>query len=212
MIEFGFEMNIKSKELFHTFIKRKTYETFLLDLINNNDYFKDKKFKIIEPQPNGEYDFICVDDNEIKYEATLLLNDKITKELTKDLSAFGSSEFGNFVYYELENTLITRLEKKKKKQNIIVFNIYPFREIYFKRSILLKFAEDKWDFMIENIEINKKYLIEGKKIILVTFTTNNEFLIRELYPNNSAFNKYVTSKFNKDIFPFEIIKSNYRII
>lgn len=104
------------------------------------------------------------------------------------------------------------MEKKKNKKNIIVFNIFPFKEIFYKKSIFLQFAIDKWDVMIKNIEINKKYLIEDKKIILVTFTTNNEFLIRELHPNNTAFNKHVTSMFSKDIFPFEITKSTYKAI
>ena len=66
MLEFDFKMTIKSKELFYRFIQKNTYELFLIDLINNNSYFNMKKFEIIKQQPNGQDDFICVDDSKIK--------------------------------------------------------------------------------------------------------------------------------------------------
>ncbi|HPV42480.1 MAG TPA: hypothetical protein PKX40_14980 [Spirochaetota bacterium] len=149
MIYTTIKLHVKSPEEFKNFLQKECYERFLLDLINRSKLFNNDIIQI-ESQSRGEYDYISKSSGEL-YEATLIITERIVNEIIKNPQIWKEEEFAKWIYDEANDNIIQRLKKKKNKNNIILFNIFPMRNPRHNNSIYSKFASDGWDRIINDI-------------------------------------------------------------
>ena len=203
MVASEYKMIIKSSDEFKDFIKKGSYEPYLLDLINRSKLFK-YNIELIDCQSNGEDDYI-EDITGKTYEATLLNNKDVIRRIINHSELFWNGEFESWINNEIQNEFVIRLERKVKKNRIIVFNIYPFIGTKFG-SVIDYIGQDVWDLAIASISINKPELIEDKEIIVVSFNYNNMFYVKRVVPNNNRpQNLAFVTDYDEDDYIFKMI-------
>ena len=126
-IEYDFISKLKSRKQFRALVHDSDiYENFLMDILNNSNLFNRLEHIPKDKQNDGEDDFKELNEKGkiIKtYEATMLTSSKIVKSIIYNNGI--PKEYIDFIRSEIVKVYIERLNKKKKKENIIIFNIYP---------------------------------------------------------------------------------------
>lgn len=135
----------------------------------------------------------------------MLLDVNTVNKLRKDPNCWMDYDFAKWLNCEIEKNIMDRLEKKKNKRNIFLFNLFPMRSIKFEKSIYLQFETDIWDISIESIREKYPWLIEDKNVILLTYNIENNFLIRDLISRDVYHkNEYIEFGVKDDVFPIRV--------
>lgn len=200
----------KSVEHVVNFVKKETYEPFLLYIINKSKFFgEENELELIREQSNKENDFISRKTGQT-YEATLLLNDVIIPEILKTKEKyFDSDNFRKWVNIEIKETIKDRLNGKIDDKNIILFNPFPFMFNRIENGICSIIARDNAEMYINEIEQENQELIRNKNIYLISFTFEEKIYIRkmkgDICTRDSRMNVKYVDDYDRDSFPFKCI-------
>lgn len=195
------QFDIKSQREFRQFLQKETYEPFLRDLMNRLKAFNQDIMQINE-QSHGEYDYISESTGEL-FEATLLITPEIVNELFKNTGIWNSEKFSNWIYNDAKINIIERLKKKKNKNSIIIFNIFPMRNPRFSNGIYAQFASDGWDIFINEICNEHHDFLNDKKFYLISYNHDDTFLFKQLFPE-TFYNEFIAFYDEKDVFPIRV--------
>ena len=205
MITVECEMKLKDKVHIKHFVQKQNYEPFLKDLLIQTPMFSDK-LELVTEQSCGEGDFFDPDEN-IFYEATLLVNSKIVSNIIKNTAYVTSEDFLKQRTTDLIEIFYERLESKKnKKMPLIIFNIFPDIFPKIRDSVTQLITSDKVDLIINELVAQNKGMLVEKNIFFVSYNADGNFYIREIYPRR--FGVHHIGVYDRNTFPFEIIKSS----
>lgn len=218
-IEYDFISKLKSRKKFKDLIHNSDiYEKFLMDILNNSNFFKRLEHIPKDKQNDGEDDFkeLNGEGKIIKtYEATLLTSSKIVESIFYNNGI--PKEYINFIRSEIVKVYLNRLNKKKEKENIIIFNIYPIKENKIRESVfeIILNANDMW------IQNYKKFLRENidnkiKNLFIVSLNTNyrskNNFYVKQILNDGEIVNKITfVDEFDLEKLPFQSYSKNINI-
>lgn len=124
-LSINFSVNIRHFNVFRNFIQKELYEPFLCYLLRASSLFS-PDLMLIQNQSNGEDDFYSQKLNK-SYEVTLLINRDIVRYLKKEeyTYIFSDQYLRKTLLDQFENEIIVALQRKQKKKNVILFNIFP---------------------------------------------------------------------------------------
>lgn len=124
-LSINFSVNIRHFNVFRNFIQKELYEPFLCYLLQASSLFS-PDLMLIQNQSNGEDDFYSQKLNK-SYEVTLLINRDIVRYLKKEeyTYIFADQYLRKTLLDQFENEIIVALQRKQKKKNVILFNIFP---------------------------------------------------------------------------------------
>lgn len=199
-IEYSFFVTLKSANIFKEFIQKQNYEAFLLEVIKKSGLLQ-SDLELVLKQDEGEADYFSPSTGEY-YEATLIIDNYIVPKIIKDVNYVKTKDFEKWISDEIYKNVVDALERKKNRNNIILFNIFPMRYSGRYDGIFSQFCNDEWDSLISKIAqttLDKK----NKKIFLVSFNFDNHFLVKQLI-ENKYFRKYIEIDFQQINFPFEV--------
>lgn len=208
MMEVKFNTEIRSPEDFKSFFQKEKYENFLKDLLNRSKYFP-QDIEIIKDQSNSEYDYYSKSINQ-SFEATLLANNKLIQEIIKNPDVWYTQEFSSWIIGEAKKDIIQSLDRKKNKNNIIIFNIFPMGLNRLQVGTFDKFALDDWDLLMIEIKSENSDLVSNKNIYLVSYNFDDTFLLKQLNPDKFL-NENIPFYDRKNIFPIRIKKFEIKI-
>lgn len=194
-------IDLKHPDLFRKFFQKECYEPFLRDVMNQFAFFN-RDIEIIESQSNGEYDYISRSSGQM-YEATLLISPDIVKALFQNKNIWQSPEFAQWIYKECKQNLVDALVKKKNKNSIILFNIFPIRHPRFSGGVFKQFASDGWDMISKEVISENHSLVHEKDVYLISYNHEDNFLLKQLYPRYHV-NQFIPFYDKDDVFPLRI--------
>ena len=189
-----------------------------MDILNNSNLFNRLEHIPKDKQNDGEDDFKELNEKGkiIKtYEATLLTSSKIVKSIIYNNGI--PKEYIDFIRSEIVKVYIERLNKKKKKENIIIFNIYPIKENKNRESVfeIILNANDMW------VRNYKKFSRKNKNnkiknLYIVSLNTNyiskNNFYVKQVLNEGKIVNKIdFVDKFDLEKLPFQSYNENINI-
>ncbi|MCR4874738.1 MAG: hypothetical protein K5923_03215 [Clostridia bacterium] len=190
------------------FISKARYEHVIEDLMNDSQIIFKSQYRHIDNQPNGEPDFIDINNGE-KYDAKLFLTEKQGKDLgarNKNVQDYAecivkiNNEMCEYLQHPdsiaIENTtlykrLIWLINRIKEDENLIVLFPYAFMNKY-STSILDNFTSDYLDVVYRYI---KGYFV-NRKLFFIYLTMDNYIALRQMgnnateYLKNDDFLKY----------------------
>jgi hypothetical protein len=208
-IEVEIYTQFRSPEHLRNFLQKDNYEKFLKDLLIQFNHFPDD-LELVKNQANAEYDYYSSSLNQ-SYEATLLVNNIIIREIIENPEVWQTEEFMNWVYAEAKQDIIDRLNDKRNKNNIILFNIFPLRRNRFQGGIFMQFAADGWDLLMDDIRSSRSDLVLEKTIYLVSYNFDDSFLLKQLNPK-ILLNEFIPFSDKSDIYPIRVSEFKTRIV
>lgn len=199
---------------FHKFIQSDIYESFLLDLLNKSNKLANIWGHVSKHnQSNGEADFKSKNEKYSDAEATLLLDNNFINNIRKVNSVkkyIESKEFSDWVYEKVEETIIKALDRKNKREIIILFNIFPMQSLYsrFSAGVFMQFAADGLDLFINSLIKENLDLLKNKEIFIVSYNMEGNFLLKQLYP--LEYNEFIPFYDARGVFPLKV--KNMKIV
>ncbi len=201
MIEITYTLEIKSAEDFRKFVQRGVYEPFLLDLLNRFHTFH-HDFAMIDEQYCGQCDYIEKSSGEM-FEATLVISSEVVKKIFIEPGYYSHPCFSRWIYLDGKKNLVESLERKEKKKNLFLFNIFPMRNPRPFGGVHSYIASDGWDIIINELISERRDLLENKKVFLISYNPNDKFLLKQLYPD-IFLNEFIEFYDEKDVFPLRV--------